>query len=114
MDAPTGACAKIREPLLLATQRCARLCSYRDVTQSRRSRSFSHVLPHDQEEREGGIGYKRTSSPIDSTPGRILSPPTKFHFHFIFSLSTTPLSLEFSATVEFSWEDRVSRLVLIG
>src|SRR4051812_468924 len=34
------------------------------ATQSRHSRSFSPVLPHDQDEREGGIGYKIASSLI--------------------------------------------------
>src|SRR3954467_137323 len=43
----------------------------RGATESHHLRSFSHVVPHDRDEREGGgVGYKRSLSPIDKpAPG---------------------------------------------
>src|SRR5438270_7380363 len=82
------------------------------ATKSCYLRSSSHVLPHDQEEREGGFGYKRSLSPTDAAP-RPFSSKGHIPFHLL-PLHNAPFSLEFSARVEFSREDRVSRLVLTG
>ena len=78
-------------------QRCTRCCHSRckdahvwevtgAATKSYCLRSSSHVLPHDQEEREGGLAIKEASPPPIQHPGRSLP---KAKLHFIFSLSTT-------------------------
>src|SRR4051812_42412931 len=76
----------------MRVQRCTHRCYSRRkdarvwavtgaVTESPRLRSSSHVLPYDQEEREGGLGYKKSLSPIDESPAAIFFQRP----HFIFS-----------------------------
>src|SRR4051812_9463522 len=57
-----------------------------------------------------GAAIRESPLPIVQTPSRFHIPQAKFYF--IFFLSTSLLSFEFSATAEFSREDQISRLVL--
>src|SRR4051812_11033409 len=92
LHASSSSCARQSWPRQQTrVQRCTRRChSHRKdaciwavtgaATKSCCLRSSSHVLPHDQEEHEGGFGYKRSLSPTDSTPRSFYSKGhTSFH-----------------------------------